>query len=47
MAGGDDKKQLQDMRADIDGLVTDTKMIREQVDSMVLTHFLARPVGRD
>jgi hypothetical protein len=37
MAGDDDKKQLQDMRAEIDGLVTDIKMIHERVDSMVTT----------
>jgi hypothetical protein len=35
MAGDDDKKQLQDMRAKIDGLVTDIKMIHERVDSTV------------
>jgi archaellum component FlaC len=37
MAGDDDKKQLQDMRAEIDGLVTDIKMIHERVDSTVTT----------
>jgi hypothetical protein len=37
MAGDDDKKQLHDMRAEIDGLVTDIKMIHERVDSMVTT----------
>jgi hypothetical protein len=37
MVGDDDKKQLQDMRAEIDGLVTDIKMIHELVDSTVTT----------
>jgi hypothetical protein len=37
MAGDDDKKQLQDMRAEIDGLVTDIKTIHERVDSTVTT----------
>jgi hypothetical protein len=37
MAGGDDKKQLQDMRAEIDGLVTNIKTIHERVDSTVTT----------
>jgi hypothetical protein len=37
MAGDDDKKQLQDMRDEIDGLVTDIKMIHERVDSTVTT----------
>jgi uncharacterized coiled-coil DUF342 family protein len=37
MAGDDDKKQLQDMRAEIDGLVTDIQTIHEQVDSTVTT----------
>jgi archaellum component FlaC len=35
MADDDDKKQLQDMRAEIDGVVTDIKTIHEQVDSIV------------
>jgi hypothetical protein len=37
MAGDDDKKQLQDMQAEIDGLVTDIKTIHERVDSTVTT----------
>jgi hypothetical protein len=37
MAGDDHKKQLQDMRAEIDGLVKDIKTIHELVDSTVTT----------
>jgi hypothetical protein len=37
MAGDDDKKQLQDMQTEIDGLVTDIKRIHERVDSIVTT----------
>jgi hypothetical protein len=37
MAGDDDKKQLQDMWAEIDGLITDIKTIHERVDSTVTT----------
>jgi archaellum component FlaC len=37
MAGDEDKKQLQDMRVEIDGLVTDIKTIHERVDSTVTT----------
>jgi hypothetical protein len=37
MAGDDEKKQLQDMRAEIDGLVTDIKTVHERVDSTVTT----------
>jgi hypothetical protein len=37
MAGDDDKKQLQDMQAEIDGLVTVIKRIHERVDSTVTT----------
>jgi hypothetical protein len=37
MAGDDDKTQLQDMRVEIDGLVTDIKTIHEWVDSIVTT----------
>jgi Mg2+ and Co2+ transporter CorA len=35
MAGDDDKKQLHDMQAEIDGLVTYIKTIHERVDSTV------------
>jgi hypothetical protein len=35
MAGDDDKKQLQDMFAEIDGLVTNIKTIHERMDSTV------------
>jgi hypothetical protein len=35
MAEDDNTKQLQDMRAEIDGLVTDIKTIHERVDSTV------------
>jgi hypothetical protein len=35
MAGDDDKKQLHDMHAEIDGLVTYIKTIHERVDSTV------------
>jgi archaellum component FlaC len=35
MAVDDDKKQLQDMRAEIDGIVTDIKTIHKRVDSTV------------
>jgi hypothetical protein len=37
MAEDDDKKQLSDMRAEIDGLVTEIKTIHERVDSTVTT----------
>jgi hypothetical protein len=37
MAGDDDKKQLQDMQAEIDGLVTNIMTIHERVDSTVTT----------
>jgi hypothetical protein len=37
MAGDDDKKQLEDMRAEIDGLVTVIKTLHERVDSTVTT----------
>jgi hypothetical protein len=37
VAGHDDKKQLQDMRVEIDGLVADIKTIHERVDSTVTT----------
>jgi hypothetical protein len=37
MAGDDDKKRLQDMRAEIDGLVIDIKTLHERVDSIVTT----------
>jgi archaellum component FlaC len=37
MAGDNDKKQLQDMRVEIDSLVTDIKKIHERVDSTVTT----------
>jgi archaellum component FlaC len=37
MAGDGDKKQLQDIRTEIDGLVTNIKTIHEQVDSTVTT----------
>jgi hypothetical protein len=37
MAGDEDKKQLQDMRVEIDGFVTDIKTIHERVDSTVTT----------
>jgi hypothetical protein len=37
MAGDDDTKQLQDTRAEIDGLVTDIKTIHERVDSTITT----------
>jgi archaellum component FlaC len=35
MAGDDDKKQLQDIQTEIDGLVTDIKRIHEWVDSTI------------
>jgi hypothetical protein len=35
MAGNDDKKQLQDMRAEIDILVTNIKTIHEWMDSTI------------
>jgi hypothetical protein len=37
MAGDNDKTQLQDMRVEIDGLITDIKTIHEWVDSTVMT----------
>jgi hypothetical protein len=37
MSGDDDKKQLQDMRAEMDGLVTDLKTIYERMDSTATT----------
>jgi archaellum component FlaC len=37
MAGDDDKKHLQDMQAEIDGLVTYIKTIHKRVDSTVTT----------
>jgi hypothetical protein len=37
MAGDDDETQLQDTRAEIDGLVIDIKTIHERVDSTVTT----------
>jgi hypothetical protein len=37
MAGDDDKKQLQDMRVEIDGLVTDINTVHERGDSIVTT----------
>jgi hypothetical protein len=37
MSGDDDKTQLQDLRAELDGLVTDLKTIHERMDSTVTT----------
>jgi hypothetical protein len=37
MSGDDDQKQLQDLRTDLDGLVTDIKTIHERLDSTVTT----------
>jgi hypothetical protein len=37
MAGGDDKKELEDMGAEIDGLVTNIKTIHERMDSTATT----------
>jgi hypothetical protein len=37
MAGDDDKTQLQDLCAELDGLVTDLKTIHERMDSTVTT----------
>jgi hypothetical protein len=37
MSGDDDKTQLQDLRAKLDGLVTDLKTIHERMDSTVTT----------
>jgi hypothetical protein len=37
MSGDDDKTQLQDLRAELDGLVTDLKTIHERMDSSVTT----------
>jgi ABC-type transporter Mla subunit MlaD len=37
MAGDNAKKHLQDMRPEIDGLVTDIKTVHKQMDSTVTT----------
>jgi hypothetical protein len=37
MSSDDDKKQLQDLRTNLDGLVTDIKTIHEWLDSTVTT----------
>jgi hypothetical protein len=37
MAGDDDKTQLQDLRTELDGLVTDIKTIHERMDFTVTT----------
>jgi uncharacterized coiled-coil DUF342 family protein len=37
MSGDTDKKELQDMRTEIEGLVTDIKTMHERMDSTVTT----------